>query len=210
MKIDQLDSVSQLMIVGGQRKWIGATVPSTPQVGDKWEETTVSPAFGNLHLPRWGGNWEYCNTQVGVNLWLSNPVSHNLRFETNVSAGTDFNIPLEHFYGDSSLYRAFITGVTGYFRVTSNNDASNYWTLSLGYFRSDTLFTNFNNPFSTNTQSLTTTFPRVIDFNTNSAIVGNGVIIGNAWMLRFTPTKVGAPAGNLICALATKIRYSRP
>lgn len=210
MKLDFVEQSSQLMIIGSSRKWIGASVPASPQLGDKWEETIASPAFGNLHLPRFGGKWEYANTQTGVNLWLSEPYNHSIRFETNISAGTDFNIPLAHVYNDTTIYRSIITGVTGYFRVTSNNDASNYWTLSLGYFRSDTTFTVLNNPFTTNTQNLTTSFPRLIDFNTNSSITANGVMIGNAWMVRLTPTKVGAPVGNLICSIDMKIRYSRP
>lgn len=212
MKLDQIDSVSNLAIIGGVRKWYGATEPPTAQtqLGDRWEETTTNPAIGTLHLPRWGGDWEYCTIQTGVNRWLSRPQTHSLRFETNVSGGTDFNMVLSHIYNDASLYRIQLVGLTGYFRVTSANDASNYWTLGVGYFRSDTTFTNLNNPISINTQSLGTAFPRIIDLNTQASFVANGWITGNAWMLRFTPTKVGSPAGNLICELEAKIRYTRP
>ena len=212
MKIDQVDSVSQLQIIGNARKWFGSTEPPTAQtqLGDRWEETVPGSSFPNLHNPRFGGIWEYSTIQNTVNRWLSMPQTHNLRFETNVSGVTDFCMTFGHIYGDPSLYRIQLVGLVGYFRVTSNNDASNYWTLNINYFRSDTVVTNLNNPISTNTQNLTSTFPRIISMQNQSDFVASGLITGNAWLLRFVPTKVGSPAGNLICELEARIRYTRP
>lgn len=124
MKIDQVDSSSQLRIIGGKRTWEGSTVPASPQDGDDWIESA-----GQFAQP-----WTYNNT---IGIWVSAYYPVNFGNITNIST-TNNTFAATWFYNAAGVNRIFVGRLQALLVHTGGvHNTTNFFNFKLNYFRGD-------------------------------------------------------------------------
>lgn len=210
MKLDFVEQSSTLQKVSGKNITYGATAPTSPALGDVWFEIGDG-SQASANVAPFGNPWVWTDIYPPAptsRCWLSQPIIQTIWFETNVNSKV-YTIPLLHKYADNVFYRSQIIKLEGVFRVSSANDATNYWGLSLGIFRSDAIAQNVLNPIPFNTQSLGANIERNVSVSGISNFSANGLIVGNTWNYRITTVRTGTPTGNFEVGLSLFTRMSR-